>query len=134
MTADATESDVTASDSGVFEFVKGAIEGLEESADVRRVYGDPITVGGKTLVPVARVAYGFGGGFGRGTEAGSEREPADGEGGGGGGGVVAHPVGVLEVSDAETRFVRFADRKRVALALGVGLALGLLLGRRRTGR
>lgn len=131
MTSEPSESDLTASDSDIFESVRNAIDGLDESANVRRVYGDPITVGGKTLVPAARVAYGIGGGFGRsGPERETEPESEDSEGGGGGGGMIALPVGVLEVSETETRFVRFTDRKRLALALGVGILLGFLLGRR----
>lgn len=128
MTSEPSESDEAASDPDIFESIRNAIDGLDESADVRRVYGDPITAGGKTLVPVARVAYGIGGGFGRST--GMVTDTEDSEGGGGGGGTIALPVGVLEVSETGTRFVRFTDRKRVALALSVGFLLGLLFGRR----
>jgi len=125
-------SDRTAGDHDIFDSVRNAIDGIDESADVRRVYGDPITVNGKTLVPVARVAYGIGGGFGQstGTEAEDETRTGDSEGGGGGGGMIALPVGVLEVSEEGTRFVRFADRKRLALAMAVGFLLGFLLRRR----
>ena len=126
MTTKASESEANAGDPGIFESVKSAIDGLGDSADVRRVYGDPITVEGKTLVPVARVAYVIGGGFG----SNSTRDAEDSEGGGGGGGMMAHPVGVLEITEEETRFVRFADTKRTAVAVGVGILIGRLLGRR----
>ena len=36
---------------------------LEGSASVETVYGQPIVAEGKTVIPVARVRYGFGGGF-----------------------------------------------------------------------
>jgi uncharacterized spore protein YtfJ len=53
------------------------MKGLHESANVENVYGGPIVPEGKTIVPVARVACGFGLGSG----SGSETE-GDGEGGG----------------------------------------------------
>ena len=41
------------------------IEPLSKSATVKSVYGEPITANGKTIIPVARIAYGFGGGSGK---------------------------------------------------------------------
>jgi uncharacterized spore protein YtfJ len=49
---------------------------------VSRAYGEPVQVGGETIVPVALVQAGFGGG-----------EDVGGDGGGGGGGMVI-PLGV----------------------------------------
>ena len=95
---------------------------LRESASTETVYGDPIERDGRTVVPVANVSYGFGGGWGTDDE--------EGEGGGGGGGASATPVGALEVTAETTRFVRFGDRRRVGVALFVGLVLGVLLRRR----
>lgn len=100
----------------------GVVERLRESASVETVYGDPIERDGRTVVPVANVGYGFGGGWGTDDE--------EGEGGGVGGGASATPVGALEVDDETTRFVRFGDRRRVGVALFVGLVLGVLLRRR----
>lgn len=85
------------------------------------VYDDPIVVGSRTIVPVARIAYGFGGGT----------DGSAGGGGGGGGGVVATPVGALELTDSETRFVPLRARRRFLAAGLVGLLAGYLLGRRR---
>ena len=62
-------------------------EQLKSSASVKNVYGEPILAGGKVIVPVAKIAYGFGGGTGK-KENGQEGE-------GGGGGVAAKPVGVV---------------------------------------
>ena len=116
--------------------MRSIFENLGEHASVRSVYGDPIEADGKTVIPVARVAYGFGGGFGQGGEETEGRGPdaADGgtgQGAGVGGGVSAKPVGVVEVADGETRLLRFSDRRRIGVALLAGLALGLLFGRRR---
>jgi len=111
------------------------IDRLSDAAAVESVYGDPVTVGEKTVVPVARVAFGFGGGAGPGTGDGDGAHDAQGgEGWGGGGGVRASPVGVLEVTEAETRWVRFEEGRENAKWLALGLFVGLLLGRRRVRR
>ncbi|KAB1194107.1 hypothetical protein GJR96_11970 [Haloferax sp. MBLA0076] len=94
--------------------------------DAKTVYGDPITVGERTVVPVARIAYGIGMGGGSGIDESGEE---GGEGYGGGGGVHATPVGVVEVTPDETRFVRFGTGRRLAGVLAVGIGLGLALGR-----
>jgi len=107
------------------ESFRSFVDELRDRASVETVYGEPIESHGKTVIPVARIAYGVGGGLGSGSEG-------QGEGAGGGGGLTASPVGALEVTDGETRFVRFADRRRLGGALLAGLVLGLLLGRRRS--
>lgn len=129
MSTEAIETGANEGAYGFTESIRAAIQGLRESANVENVYGEPIVTEGKTIVPIARVAYGFGGGFGSGPEMDEEAGERGGEGGGGGGGVMARPVGVLEVTERETRFVRFTDWKRLALALDVGIVLGYLLAR-----
>jgi len=103
-------------------------ESLSTRAQVKSVFGDPVTAGDKTIIPVARIAYGFGAGAGTG---GMGDTRPKGEGGGGGGGVRAIPVGVFEVGPRETRFVAIQDRKKLAGALLMGAAFGLLFGRRK---
>ena len=39
---------------------------LERSLSIRHVYGEPVQHGDTTVIPVARVVYGFGAGGGRG--------------------------------------------------------------------
>jgi uncharacterized spore protein YtfJ len=56
---------------------------------------------------------------------------ARGEGGGGGAGVHAVPVGVIEVSNQQTRFIPITSRKKLTGAVLAGVGLGILLGRRR---
>jgi hypothetical protein len=62
-------------------------------ASVQAVFGEPIRHEGLTVIPVARVRWGFGGGGGR--ADGPESGPASGSGGGGG--VAADPVGYVEI-------------------------------------
>jgi uncharacterized spore protein YtfJ len=103
-------------------------ENLSTRAQVKSVFGDPITAGDKTIIPVARISYGFGAGAGTG---GVGERSAKGEGGGGGGGLRAKPVGVFEVSPQQTRFVPVRDRKQQVGLLLLGAGLGMLLRRRR---
>lgn len=62
-----------------------------KNVGVARSYGDPVRLGGKEIVPVALVSFGFGGG----TEGGDPE--AAGSGGGGGGFVF--PLGVYVQND-----------------------------------
>jgi uncharacterized spore protein YtfJ len=108
--------------------LESMFEPLTRSASVKSVYGEAIAANGKTIIPVARVAYGFGGGRGR-----KHQEADSPEGEGGGGGVYAVPIGVLEVSDVETRFIPLSDKRRLAGAALIGFCLGAWWARRRKG-
>jgi uncharacterized spore protein YtfJ len=69
-------------------------------ANVQAVFGQPIHQGDLTVVPVARVRWGVGGGSGK-SEAAPEGKSS---GTGGGGGAVADPVGYLEIAGGEATF------------------------------
>jgi uncharacterized spore protein YtfJ len=109
-------------------FLQSLKESILSQANVKAIYGEPIAAHGKTVIPVAKIMYGYGAGAGTG---GVGNSSARGEGGGGGGGVRDIPVGVIEVSDQQTRFVPITDRKRLAGAVLAGIGLGILLGWRR---
>jgi uncharacterized spore protein YtfJ len=104
------------------------LQSLKESiltqASVKAVYGEPIVAQGKTVVPVAKIIYGYGAGAGT---AGVRDSKAHGEGGG----VRAIPIGVIEITDQQTRFVPISDRKKLTGAVMVGIGLGMWLGWRR---
>jgi uncharacterized spore protein YtfJ len=102
--------------------------GLAAGANAKTVYGEPIHAGSKTVIPVARVSYGFGAGSGHGRDKGDRA--GEGEGGGGGGGMKAVPVAVVEVTPEQTRVIPFNRRRKLAAAAAAGLALGWWLGRR----
>jgi uncharacterized spore protein YtfJ len=92
-------------------------ERVSSSASVRNVYGDPVVVGDRTVIPVAQIGYAFGGGGGAKVESPNA-------GGGGGGKVSARPCGALEVTPEGTRFIDFVDRPRMGAALALGFVLG----------
>lgn len=87
-------------------------ESILSQANVKAIYGEPIAAHGKTVIPVAKIMYGYG--------AGAAVEE------------YGHiPVGVIEVSDQPTRFVPITDRNRLAGAVLAGIGFGMLLGWRR---
>lgn len=83
-------------------------------ARARTIYADPVERDGVTIIPVAKVRYGFGGGGGP--------QGHGGPGYGGGGGVKVKPVGYIEIRRGETRFRPIHDplvRYRLALLGGL---------------
>jgi uncharacterized spore protein YtfJ len=99
---------------------------LGTTANVKSVFGEPIHADGKTIVPVARVAYGFGGGFGSGKDPSHPNR--EGEGGGGGGGVRAFPAGALEITSTGLRFVPFSSVAQLVRQLAAAFAIGAVIG------
>ncbi len=94
-------------------------EVLAGGGSVKSVYGEPVTSGQRTVIPVARVRYGFGAG-------GGERAGEGHNGGGGGGRLSAQPCGVVELTPEGTRFVPFHDARLLAVAAAAGFAAGFL--------
>jgi uncharacterized spore protein YtfJ len=108
------------------ELLKTIGERFQSSATVKNVYGDPITIGDRTVIPVARISYAFGGGGGT-----SEAEQIPGGGGGGGGRVSAVPAGYIEITSAGTRFIRIWDWRMLGSLVAISAALGFFIGTRR---
>jgi len=98
-------------------------DSLGAKATVDAVYGDPIRQGDMTIVPVARVRWGLGGGGG--TSEGPGQEPASGSGAGGA--VLADPVGHLEIGPMGATFRPIPVRLSPALILASGVTAALLL-------
>lgn len=96
---------------------------LKSSATVRTAFGSPVRTPDRTIIPVAKVTYGFGGGSDaeKGVEKGkrnAEREE------GGGGGMMVRPVGVIEVTEKKTRYIPIGFRARLLLLLAAGFFTG----------
>ena len=120
--------------------VNSILDRIRATARVELVYGEERKIGEKTIIPIAAVAYTFGGGGGGGAGSGpahnGHSEDAAGVGGGGGGGSVrVSPVGVLEVTEDGTRLVPIIDWTRIITtgltAFGVWMIFRAIFRRRR---
>ena len=87
-----------------------AFADLRRKANVRAVFGRPVTAEGRTVIPVAEVAYGFEMGVGE------EAVEETGVSGGGGGDVSVRPLAVIEVTPQNTWVKPIIDEQRLALA------------------
>ncbi|HEY1338743.1 MAG TPA: spore germination protein GerW family protein [Bryobacteraceae bacterium] len=102
------------------ELVRSLGDLFSASATVKSVYGEPVTAAGRTVIPVARVRYGFGAGGG--SKSGDS-------GGGGGGGLQADPAGVVEITAEGARFIPYREPRVFAAAIAAGFLAGFLVGR-----
>jgi uncharacterized spore protein YtfJ len=90
---------------------------LRKEANVSACFGDPVTIEGRTVIPVAKIGYGFGMGAGQGPAAEIEEEIPELEsmGSGGGGGMSSSPLGVVEVTAEGIRVEPIIDTQKVAI-------------------
>lgn len=109
------------------------VERVEKALRVNRVFGEPVTVGGVTVIPVSHVGGGAGGGAGRETRTGGDGDGAagrpSGEGSGGGMGWTGHPCGVVVLQDGQVRWQPALDVNRLVTAVSAVLIAGLLTAR-----
>lgn len=111
--------------------IDGIVRNIVSKGGSRTVYGEPVTSGDRTIIPVAKVSYWFGLGYGSGTgpQIGDDGTVPGGEGGGGGGKLNARPVGYIESSASGSRYVPVIDWSgllRILLTfVGVGVTLVL---------
>jgi uncharacterized spore protein YtfJ len=124
--------------------VQPIAELFERNINIRHVYHEPVRHGDTTVIPVAKVAFGFGAGVGRRGRFGRRAQPTNGEanaaegpaepnGVGGGGGARMSPVGALELGPRGTRFVHYNNVPEMLgfLVIGIGIGAGLMMGGRR---
>jgi len=113
----------------LLQYFQSIIERLQSSAIVKTVFGDPITAEGKTIIPVAKVGYCFGVGIGS-PPIIAKKSPDKSDTGGMGGAFRAKPLGVLEITKEETKFIPIEEKKKLMGVLLIGLFLGVLLAKR----
>lgn len=125
--------------------VQPIAELFERNINIRHVYHEPVRHGDLTVIPVAKVAFGFGAGVGRrgwfgrrsqqlvNGEPNATEDRVEPDGVGGGGGARMSPVGALELGPRGTRFVHYNDLPQMLgfLAIGIGIGAGLMMGARR---
>jgi uncharacterized spore protein YtfJ len=100
--------------------VQHAVDTARDMLTARRVFGEPYERNGVTVIPVAKVQGGAGGGQG---------DAPDGTGAGGGGGLSARPVGMFVLSDGEVRWRPAVDVNRIVVGAQVVAVVGLLTWR-----
>lgn len=86
--------------------IGAAVEHVRASAAVKRVFGEPIQVNGKTFIPVANLP--------------PPTAP---------GPVAAQPLGVVEIEGTKARFLPFGQGKRLAWVATISATVGVLVGR-----
>ncbi|MCP4540503.1 MAG: hypothetical protein GY832_25480 [Chloroflexi bacterium] len=96
---------------------------LQDNANVNAIFGAPVIVDECTVIPVAKVAYGFGMGVGYGmtdeieSDMGEDLgEFAEGVGGSGGAAVQARPFAVVQVTPEGVRVEPIVDEQKLAIA------------------
>ena len=77
----------------VDDLVKTTLGEIEKVLTSRTVVGEPITIEGRTLIPLISIGFGFGAGGGSGK--GEVKSKGEGEGGGTGGGAWVRPIAVV---------------------------------------
>ena len=93
--------------------MKEVVEQLETLITTKTIVGEPITVAGKTVVPISKVSFGFGSGGGEG-----RRDEESGFGGAGAGGAKIEPVAFLVISEDEVKLLS---------ATGKGIDIGKIV-------
>jgi uncharacterized spore protein YtfJ len=109
---------------------------LSKGLSISLVFGDPIEAQGKTIIPVSKVAGGFGGGEGvaPGTgnpEDGDEKKENNAHGMGGGGGLHNEAIGVFEITPDQTRFIPAVQFKHIIIVLGMLMGFIWKMSRRK---
>ncbi len=94
----------------IHDVLKEVSESVEKGADVKTVFGDPIRVGHRTIIPAATVSV---------TEGGKGK---------GGVHVESKPVGYIEITEEGAKFVPTVDRTKLAMRgiLGGLVAIGMV--------
>jgi len=109
-------------------------QNLGGKASVNVVFGERTERDGVTVIPVAKVSWGFGGGGGQGGGKTATTEEGSGAGAGGGGGMAARPVGFIEIRDGEATYRPIIDIMAVAPYTVFVLMLSLFMISRIFGR
>lgn len=99
-------------------FIERLAERVGECAKSTTIYSAPVQSDGVTVIPVAKVRWGFGGGSGR--KSGKR-------GKGGGGGVQVSPLGYIEMKDGRSEYKPIRDPANLAPLMVIGGVVGWVL-------
>ncbi len=115
------EKEIIIEDPGqAIDMVQETLETLLDTADVSKVYGEPIVHEDTLIIPAAEVlaAAGFGAGYG---EGGPEEGGGSGGGGGGGGKTFSRPVAVVIADQSGVRVEPVVDPTKIAMTFFTAL-------------
>jgi len=89
------------------ELMQTTLQKIKELVDSSTVVGDPIVCGTATIIPVSKIAYGFGSG---GSDLPAKKE---GEffGGGGGAGASVTPLGFIVITETEIKLLQLDEHR-----------------------
>jgi uncharacterized spore protein YtfJ len=90
------------------DILKTITEEMQKALSARTAVGDPVTVEGKTIIPLMSVGMGFGAG------SGSGKEDVSG-GSGGGGGLGMKPVAVIIIDQHGVRVERLKEAQHTLI-------------------
>jgi uncharacterized spore protein YtfJ len=115
--------EITVTDPGqAIDMIQETLEDFIETADVKRVYGEPVLNDDTTIISAAEVLVGMGFGASYGAGSPDEQGNAPGRGGGGGGGrTFARPVAVVIASPEGVRVEPVLDATKIALTFFTSL-------------
>ncbi len=105
------------------------LEALTTAIGVETVFGDPVTAGDRTIIPVAETSLAGGAGYGQGpqTDGRPEMRTLRIGGGGAGGGATTRPVAAIIVTPQEVKVQPVVDVGRLALT-GIATTAALWRG------
>ncbi len=106
--------------------IEGTIGKALNRISAHTVFGDPVTQGDRTVIPVARtvINYGFGAGSGKPKD---EKDAETTTGGGGGGRIRVNGIGYIELTPGNARFVPIVDRSTILTTIATFTGVALLL-------
>lgn len=93
------------------ELLRDMVEEMKTVAKTETVIGEPIEIAGFTLIPVSRVALGFGGGTGHGEGIDPKNAKGLGDGGGGGGGIRVEPAAFIVVHEGKLEILAVPNKR-----------------------
>jgi uncharacterized spore protein YtfJ len=100
---------------------------VSPNASADTVFGDPVSKGDVTVIPVAKVSWAIGGGGGAGSDDAPDGEDF-GQGTGGAAAVSARPLGYIEMNEWGTQFHALPSRANAWLPIAAaGFAFWLCL-------
>ena len=99
-------------------FIERLAEKVGVHANAKTIYSEPVQCDGVTVIPVAKVRWGFGGGTGI---------KPDKRGKGGGGGVQVSPLGYIEMKDGRTEYRPIHDPASWGPLMVIGGVVGWVL-------